>query len=267
MLDSFGIDIAYDYAREGFYLVKSKHDYVPTLIKILQLSNIMSLIAGKDYTENKNTLKHISFDDNIHFRGYHHILTILQAIKERHYIQFNYSKFNNDDITTRVGQPYMLKEYTGRWYIAGLFDTTEPTTSNQTQQDTTELNLKERIFGLDRIENLQTLPHKYTRDPQLKFKHKFEPVIGINYSQNTQQSVILSFTPTQGKYIKTLPWHYTQKILIDNDDELRIQLNVAPNYELTEKILQHIQSTVVIEPQWLRDDIADILSRSLGQHQ
>ncbi|MGM0649710.1 MAG: WYL domain-containing protein [Bacteroidota bacterium] len=62
---------------------------------------------------------------------------------------------------------------------------------------------------------------------------------------------MLAYTPTQGKYIKTLPMHNSQKVLIDNDNECRISINVGPNFELNQQILKHGDTVKVLEPQWL----------------
>jgi len=94
----------------------------------------------------------------------------------------------------------------------------------------------------------------------------FEKTIGLVYSLNTSQNVILSFTPTQGKYIKTLPLHTSQKVLVDNKAEFRISITVIPNYELTQLILKHGDTVKVIEPEWLVDEIKESLKRTISKY-
>ena len=94
----------------------------------------------------------------------------------------------------------------------------------------------------------------------------FNKTIGLVYSENTVQTIVLSFTPTQGKYIKTLPLHPTQKILIDDESECRISLEIIPNYELTQQILKYGVTVKVIEPQWLADEIKEILKRTFEKY-
>ena len=57
----------------------------------------------------------------------------------------------------------------------------------------------------------------------------FDQVIGVEISDKELQSVVLSFDPQQGKYIKSLKLHRSQKVLIDNNEEVRIQIMVKPN--------------------------------------
>jgi len=95
----------------------------------------------------------------------------------------------------------------------------------------------------------------------------FDHTIGLVFSQNTVQDVILSLTPTQGKYIKTLPLHRSQEILIDNEEECRIKIHVIPNYELTQEILRLGDTVKVLEPGWLATEIRQILKKTLKQYQ
>ena len=70
----------------------------------------------------------------------------------------------------------------------------------------------------------------------------------------------------QGKYIKTLPLHKSQKVLVDNEKECRIALRVVPNYELTQEILMHGDTVRVLEPAWLAEKIQQILKRTLEKY-
>ena len=80
------------------------------------------------------------------------------------------------------------------------------------------------------------------------------------------ETIILSFTPNQGKYVKTLPLHITQETLIDDDTEFRISIDVIPNYELIQTILKQGDTVKVIEPQWLADKIKENLKRTLKKY-
>lgn len=70
--------------------------------------------------------------------------------------------------------------------------------------------------------------------------------------------VILSFTPEQGKYIKTLPLHHSQVIVVDNENELRVQLKVFTVYDFIKEIVSHGTNVKVIEPETLRNQVREI---------
>jgi predicted DNA-binding transcriptional regulator YafY len=113
---------------------------------------------------------------------------------------------------------------------------------------------------------LKILTETFTRAKKDQPEDLFENIIGMVYSIGKVERVVLSFSPTQGEYVKRLPFHRTQKVLIDDDKECRIELMVVPNYELTHLILMQGDSVKVLEPQWLADEIVDELENALSNY-
>ncbi len=83
-------------------------------------------------------------------------------------------------------------------------------------------------------------------------------VIGIGFPDSEAELIELSFDREQGKYVKTLPLHHTQTIIIDNETELRILIKVVANYELIQKIMGLGDRVVVVKPKWLKSKITSI---------
>lgn len=69
------------------------------------------------------------------------------------------------------------------------------------------------------------------------------------------QTIILSFDPIQGKYAKSLPWHESQEIIIDNEDELRVKLTLYITHDFFMELLSHGDTVRVIEPKSLIEDL------------
>jgi predicted DNA-binding transcriptional regulator YafY len=90
--------------------------------------------------------------------------------------------------------------------------------------------------------------------------------IGLVYNEKKIEKIILSFEPKQGKYIKSLPLHKSQKILIENEDELRIEIKVFPNFELIQRILMQGNRVKVIEPKSLAEKIKNELKEALDNY-
>ncbi|MEP6948729.1 MAG: WYL domain-containing protein [Ginsengibacter sp.] len=67
--------------------------------------------------------------------------------------------------------------------------------------------------------------------------------------------IILSFDPFQGKYIKSLPLHETQQILIDNEDELQIKLKLYVTHDLVMELLSFGDNMKVLQPASLAKEI------------
>ena len=91
-------------------------------------------------------------------------------------------------------------------------------------------------------------------------------VIGLTYSNDKPEEVILSFTPLQGKYIQALPLHRSQQIIKETKEGVVIKLKVIPNFELQQKILMFGDSIKVLQPEWLSKEIKSVLVNTLNQY-
>lgn len=83
-------------------------------------------------------------------------------------------------------------------------------------------------------------------DPDTLFEHSF----GIILPHEDQQieEVILSYSAFQGKYIKSLPLHHTQEIVVDNDEELRVKLNMYVTHDFVMELLSVGAEVKVVAP-------------------
>ncbi len=245
----FGVEIKYNRDKNGYFIDYENSINIESFFRFLEIVNTAELLT-ESLNESKDALNHISFDTGGGLKGIENLKPLLRAIKDNRKITFDHFNFHTNKTRKYSLKPYLLKEYQNRWYVIGLIG-----------------NLKEfRTFGIDRIENLDVKTETFIQDTKLNPFEMFDNTIGLVYSLNTSQNVILSFTPTQGKYIKTLPLHKSQKVLVDNDIEFRISITVIPNYELTQLILKHGDTVKVIEPEWLADEIKENLKRTMENY-
>jgi predicted DNA-binding transcriptional regulator YafY len=245
----FGIEIKYHRDKNGYYIDYENSLNIESFFRFLEIVNTAELLT-ESLLESKDSLKHISFDTGGGLKGIENLKPLLKAIKDNRKISFTHFNFHTEKSRKYTLKPYLLKEYQNRWYVVGIIG-----------------GFNEfRTFGIERIENLEIKTDTFKPDKKMNPIEMFNQTIGLVYSENIAQTIVLSFTPTQGKYIKTLPLHSSQKILIDNEQECRISLEVVPNYELTQQILRHGETVNVIEPQWLKNEIMNILKRTLEKY-
>ena len=209
------------------------------------------------YRKSKRNSKIILFEKR-EPKGLYHFTDFVDAIKRHRIVSFQYQKFYENQPEKRAVVPYALKESQNRWY---LLATDFSINNNKSLQDFTFNNEKPKIksFGLDRISNVEI---HHTR--QLRFEHiledSFKHSFGVSTTLNEiPQEIILSFTPHQGKYIKSLPLHHSQEILIDDDRELRIKLKLFPTFDFTQEILSHGRNVTVISPKSFRKHITNTI--------
>ena len=113
---------------------------------------------------------------------------------------------------------------------------------------------------------LDVLTKTFNPTKKIDPAREFDDIIGVTRLEEPVEDVILSFTPHQGNYVKTFPWHRSQEILVDDEKQLRIKIRVIPNYELTQRILMNGKSVKVVKPEWLREEIRKQLQDALKKY-
>ncbi len=215
------------------------------------------------YRKSKKNSKIVLFEKR-EPKGLYHFSELIDAIKSHRVVSFTYQKYYENQPEKRVVVPYALKESQNRWYLLATDFSIENKKSIEhflSKDEKTEFEKpKIKSFGLDRISDVEV---HHTR--QLRFENvlenSFKYSFGLSSTLNEiPQEIILSFTPHQGKYIKSLQLHHSQEILIDDDRELRIKLKLFPTFDFTQEILSHGQNVTVISPESFRDEIAKTIS-------
>ena len=248
--NDYGIEISYDNRKRGYWINKEESIDIESFTRFLEIINTADILTNS-LKESRETLKNISFDTSGGLKNIKLLQPLLKAVTQQIVITFDYNKFNNSNKQSYIIEPYILKEYQNRWYIVGV------------KKDIGKM----RTFGIDRIEDLELTKEVFKPKNNIDPISNFNQTIGLVYSDGIKaQEVVLSFSPQKGNYIKTLPLHFTQEILIDDDIEFRISLFVIPNNDLTELILKYTSSIKVIEPKWLADEVKEKLKQALTQY-
>lgn len=237
------IEIKYSRTQNGYFIDKdSELDFKEwmQLFEVFSRAKVISEILLKT----PGSIEFIDFDAPVLNSQVQLFPDLLKAIIEKRKIEFSYLRFWEEKSENVTLEPQLLKEYLNRWYVVG-----------------TNSEGEFRSYGLERIEKFEITANTFR--PKVKNpKGLFSEVIGL-YSENEREKVVLSYQVFQGKYIKSQPLHPTQKIIVDNEQELRIELYVRPNYELEEQILKQGERVTVLEPKWLRDNIKNRLLNTI----
>lgn len=221
----YDIDIQYDNSEKVYF------------IEIDQQSE-----ANQRIMEAYDTFNALNVTDrlskNIHFekrrpQGTENLYGLLRAIKNQVQVNFSYQKYWEDQITTRRVEPYALKEFRNRWYVLA--------------KDLKDNRVKS--FALDRLTAFEITKKKFDFPDDFNvnayYKHCFG-IVGANGQE--PENMILSFTPFQGKYIKSLPLHESQEVLVDNAKEFRIKLTLVLTHDFYMELLSYGANMKVIAP-------------------
>jgi predicted DNA-binding transcriptional regulator YafY len=184
-------------------------------------------------------------------QGTKHLYGLLHGIKKRFQISFSYQKNYTDTPEQQTVNPLAVKEFKHRWYLVARdgYDN------------------RVRIYALDRMTGLEISKTHFPEDTDFDLDVMLKYSFGIIVPSDAKlQKVVLSFDPFQGKYIKSLPLHETQKILKDNENELRISLNIYVTHDLKMEILSMGETVKVMEPKSLVKEMKETYKAALEKY-
>lgn len=186
---------------------------------------------------------YIQLDKPFVIKGIELVEPILKAISERRVIKFTYQKHGSDTISQNLLEPYLIRESKNFWYVIG--------------NGISKKEHKILTFALDRIHDLKLTEQTFD-DEKIDKKNFYKNVLGVSIAEGKPDKVVLSFSAVQGKYIKTIPIHHSQKILKDTDKELRVQLELVINTELKMQILSYGDKVKVVSPAGLAAEVKEV---------
>ncbi|MRX62587.1 helix-turn-helix transcriptional regulator [Maribacter luteus] len=238
----FGLEIQYDRSKRG-YVLDDDPERIATFFKFAELSSLAEIYETglKDY---KTFQKWVIPDDSSGFYGLQNMKPILKGITLAQKIRFTKMNFFHDDSKEYIVSPFRLKEFLNRWYLIAVPDGMEEI----------------RTFGLDRIRNVHILKKKGSKFKNIEIQlNQFREVVGLTYSLEPLQKIVLKVTNEQIKYLRSLPLHHSQVCIDDHykDGWGRVNYELKPNYEFMAEILKLGASAVILEPLALREKITE----------
>lgn len=179
--------------------------------------------------------------------GSHLVQSLAEACKERRLISFNYKSpykhARRYDLTA-----YSLRLFKQRWYIIGRQPGKEYLTT----------------LALERISDLKV--GELSGDKTIfSAKDYFADCYGIIRQLEPERVVVRAFWP-QNAYLKEVPLHQSQEIVEETENWTDFSLYVRPTYDFKQELLWQRDKLTVLSPEWLRDDMMDILQRMLSSY-
>lgn len=183
-------------------------------------------------------------------KGNQYLDPIVKAIENREVLRIYYLPFYEDKPYFNEVHPYLLKEYESRWYLVGL----------------NAFKRKVRTYALDRIRDLQVAAGVSYSPPGFNAETYFKHAIGIIAPEGSPPLIKLSVQKTQAQYLITRPWHDSQNIEEENEEEVIFSFRVHPTYEFRSRVLSLGKDGTILEPPSLRSEIKDELQQMLNQY-
>ena len=239
----FNIDIQYNFTRRCYSITEEENPEVnERILEAFDTFNALNVSDGLS--------KYIHFEKR-RPQGTENLYGLLHAIKNRFQIHFSYQKFWEEEPMKRNAEPFGLKEFKNRWYVIC--------------KDLKDEKIK--TFALDRLTGLEITKKKFIFPKDYNIEESFRFCFGIiSPNDEKPQEIVLSFDPFQGKYIKTLPLHGTQQVLVDNKDELQVKLKLCITHDLVMELLSYGDNLKVLKPKTLTKQMKSILEKTFKKY-
>lgn len=204
------------------------------------ISKIIDRVNISKNVNDKAVDNFVQFEKVSKVLGGEYLETLLEAIKKKKKVQFEYQSFANTEKSLRRIHPYLLKEYRHRWYLIGK----------------SEIKNRIQTFGLDRLQDLTVLDDKFSKEtsfkPDLFFKHS----IGITANVGEPEKIIIETQELLSKYLLSQPLHESQKYLGSNEENKhQFSYFLLPTYELKMQLLGYGDEVKILEPKSLVETI------------
>jgi predicted DNA-binding transcriptional regulator YafY len=259
-LKDIGLEMEYNSATRSYTLDVENNSLQERIINLMIASDFLQNLSAHP----KKMLQYIDFDKRTVSKGVNFLSEIFEAIIQSYWVEITYQRYNAEMPKTHIIAPLFLKEYNNRWYVLAI------TKANKTHKNNAPL-----LWGLDRIISLKKLNKapknlfqtlsiykQFKEDLKTKPFDIFCDIVGVSFSDEHVQKVVLSFEGKEAPYLESQPWHHSQEVLMKNKDEFRIALYVRPNDDLITLILSQCGRVKVLEPDNLRNRIKEILERA-----
>ena len=181
----------------------------------------------------------ISFKKAPEIKGTQYLDSIIKAIETKRVLRLYYLPFYEDKPYFNEVHPYLLKEHGFRWYLIGL----------------NEFKEQVRTYALDRIRDIQDAPGIAYKEPEFDAALYFKNTLGIIAPQGNPPLIKIAIQKTQAQYLITQPWHDSQNIEMEDEDQIVFSFRVFPTYEFKSLLLSLGKDAKVVEPASLQKEI------------
>ncbi len=192
----------------------------------------------------------ISFKNAPDIKGTQYLEPIIKAIENQQVVRIYYLPFYEDKPYFNEVHPYLLKEHGFRWYLVGL----------------NEFKGQVRTYALDRIRDMKAAEGISYVPPAFDAEKYFKHAIGIIAPEGTPALIKLAVQKTQAQYLITQPWHDSQNIEEETEEEVIFSFRVHPTYEFRSLVLSLGKDGRIVEPASLRKAFKSELAQMLDKY-
>lgn len=179
------------------------------------------------------------------------IQKILRLIKQRRKVRFSYSlpRLGGKE-AEYLAEPYFLKQSQNRWYLVAMVE-----------------GVVLKCFELGRFKSFKVLDEDFIRDESVHAGNLFRDCFGIwDDSKMPVEDIRLRFSALDGRFIKTLPIHSSQKVAVETEEYVEVTLRLKITNDFVMALLSRSSSVEILAPQSLKDRMNAIWAAALERN-
>lgn len=233
ILEIFDIEIKCDRSTNLYYIDREELEDSDTrsswLINTFTVNSLLSMskegLAGRVSVENIPS-------------GQKWLVTLMDAMLQGEELLLDYQKYTDNPMEQLTVQPYALKEVEKRWYLVAF----------------SKARKALRMYSLDRIKGLAGTGRHFRMPEDFDVDFLFRNSFGAYITERKDvRHIVLKATEREAKYLRDLPLHHSQ----EEPSPGIFTLDVAIGEDLVLELLRHGNRLEVLEPQELRQRIAE----------
>ena len=174
---------------------------------------------------------------------------LVDAVARRHSVRIRYGSLTEwDDIRTKLN-PYRVWFSRRSWYVIGR----------------SSIHRQTRTFNLSRIHDIETLEDTFTIPRGFSIERYLRNAWHM-IAAGRDRKVIVRFSKMVAQNVAEVAWHKTQKLSFNEDGTLDFSVTVSGLGEISWWILGYGDQAEVIEPEELRETIAQRARKMVEQY-
>ena len=244
--DTFGICILNERRGRYRYYIENEEDIANGAVT----SWLYSTISVVKTLSNSRDIKERILLENIP-SGQEFLQMIIDAMKANLQLNITYRSYWSDEECCFDVKPYCVKLFRQRWYMVAK-------STHAYYNDKPPM-----IYSLDRILQLTVKQETFEMPKDWNSKEFFEGCFGVCRSIDIE-IVKLKVSVSQANYIRDLKLHDSQEEVEHNDKYSIFTYRLRPEFDFQQELLRHGEDVEVLEPQWLREEIAGKIERMIG---
>lgn len=246
IFDTFGLSIECEKSAPYRYYIENMDDMKRGSIENWLLSTYS---VSNSLMESKSIKDRILLEDVP--SGQEYLEPILEAMKKNRFIHITYYNYWREDTREHYVMPLCVKLFRQRWYMIGR---KWPSGSDL-------------VYCLDRIRDFRLSSHIFEYPTDFSPQEYFEGCIGVITGDGCDiQKVRLKVSSGQANYFRDLPLHESQEEMEQTEDYSIFEYQLRPTFDFQQEILRNSEDVEVIEPIWLRKEIAGKIKRMWNKY-